>query len=545
VIGDVAAGAGLLLTAAAAAVAILLGPSRLRSAAMLTAVALTPILVFTDQWDTAKVADLRDHPARLVALLLLAAGIVAVLALLFSRRRWLIPLAVLATLPFRIPLHSGGDQANLLIPLYLVIAAAVLTTLRAGAGAGDGADEVTGGSSGEVGAPPREDCAFRGGVPTSIPSVTWLRRLLAAFVVLYALQTLYSQDFSNGLQNVCFFLAPFSIVFALFAEIRWDRRLLVASLAVITVEALVFALVGFYEYHVRELLWNDAVISSNDFHVYFRVNSLFWDPNVYGRYLALVTVVLTAALLWARSRAVALSLSVAAAVLAVGMVTTFSQSSFMALFAGLASLAALRWSLRWTLAALGAGVLVAAVLVLSGGGSLKINLSTSNRANVESSGRASLISGGADLFSDRPIFGYGAGSFSRAFRKNHGGKTPVSESHTEPVTVAAEQGVIGLILYLALLAAALAVLFRGLRETMPGLGGTSSGPAGAATVARAAVLAAFVALLVHTLAYAGFFEDPTTWVLLAVGAALTPGAASRERAATTAPAAERAGAPAA
>ena len=39
-------------------------------------------------------------------------------------------------------------------------------------------------------------------------------------------------------------------------------------------------------------------------------------------------------------------------------------------------------------------------------------------------------------------------------------------------------------------------------------------------IARAAVLAAFVALLVHTMAYAGFYEDPITWVLLAVGASL-------------------------
>jgi hypothetical protein len=37
---------------------------------------------------------------------------------------------------------------------------------------------------------------------------------------------------------------------------------------------------------------------------------------------------------------------------------------------------------------------------------------------------------------------------------------------------------------------------------------------------RAAVLAAFVALLVHTMSYAGFFEDPITWALLAVGASL-------------------------
>jgi hypothetical protein len=39
-------------------------------------------------------------------------------------------------------------------------------------------------------------------------------------------------------------------------------------------------------------------------------------------------------------------------------------------------------------------------------------------------------------------------------------------------------------------------------------------------MARAAALATFVALLVHTMAYAGFYEDPITWVLLAVGAAL-------------------------
>ena len=30
------------------------------------------------------------------------------------------------------------------------------------------------------------------------------------------------------------------------------------------------------------------MIRSNEFHTYFRVNSVFWDPNVYGRYLALV-----------------------------------------------------------------------------------------------------------------------------------------------------------------------------------------------------------------------------------------------------------------
>ena len=39
-------------------------------------------------------------------------------------------------------------------------------------------------------------------------------------------------------------------------------------------------------------------------------------------------------------------------------------------------------------------------------------------------------------------------------------------------------------------------------------------------MARAAVLAAFMALLVHTMAYAGFYEDPIAWVLLAAGLSL-------------------------
>ena len=53
-------------------------------------------------------------------------------------------------------------------------------------------------------------------------------------------------------------------------------------------------------------------------------------------------------------------------------------------------------------------------------------------------------------------------------------------------------------------------------------------PARSSPPARAAVLAAFVALLVHTMAYAGFFEDPITWVLLAVGASLAARPAVRD-----------------
>ena len=48
--------------------------------------------------------------------------------------RSLLPLAIVAALPFRVPLQAGGDTANLLVPLYLVIAAGVVFTLLAATG---------------------------------------------------------------------------------------------------------------------------------------------------------------------------------------------------------------------------------------------------------------------------------------------------------------------------------------------------------------------------------------------------------------------------
>ena len=203
---------------------------------------------------------------------------------------------------------------------------------------------------------------------------------------------------------------------------------------------------------------------------------------------------------------------------------TFSQSSFIALLAGLAVLAALRWSWKWTLAAVAVGLVAAALVVVLVGGSGKL---TTDRLNVDLSGRGNLVSGGLELFSERPIQGYGSGSFQDAYRDHRANKdVPVTVSHTEPVTVAAEQGLLGLLLYVALIVVALWTMAVGGScgpRVAPDGSSRGPGPRRRRTrrlAPRAAVLAAFVALLVHTMAYAGFFEDPITWVLLAVGASL-------------------------
>ena len=496
---------------------------------MLLALVLFPVLILGDQWHSTQIVDLRDHTSRMVALGVV--GVVAAIALAAFFRRWpiLLPLAIVAVLPLRVPLHAGGDTANLLVPLYLVIAGGVLASVsRMWAADAPRAGGVVGGTA------PEDALATAGGggSPAATPArlLPWV---LAGVVVLYALQTLYSPDFSKSLQNVCFFFVPFSLVYALLRDVRWDKKLLTLVLWVIAAEAVAFVLVGTVEYFSRELFWNAQVIRSNEFHTYFRVNSIFWDPNIYGRYLALVIVVAMSALLWAKERKTLALLTALVAVLWFGLALTFSQSSFAALIAGLAVLAAIRWSLKWTLAAVGAGAVLAIVIVLFAGGISKLS---PDRLNVDTGGRTNLASGGLKLFGERPLWGYGSGSFPKAYREHAASKkTPVSVSHTEPITVAAEQGVIGLLAYVALIAVSLWTMASGLKwkagrgvplrklvstSRQEPVRPTQCGFAEGHTPARAAILATFVAILVHTIAYAAFYEDPITWVLLAAAASL-------------------------
>jgi O-antigen ligase len=507
-VSHVLAGVGLLLAAGGAVGAILLPAGRLRAAAMLVALALFPILILGDQWHSQQIVDLRDHPMRLVLLGVAAVVVSASLAYVFRRWPILLPLAIVAALPFRVPLEAGGDTANLLVPLYLVIAGGVLAAASRDWGARPAGPVAAGDPP-----PPAVAKASSGAVPPTAPpaggAVVWLPRLLAGVVALYAVQVLYSEDFSKGLQDVCFFFVPFSLVYGLLRDVRWDKKLLTLALWVVAVEAVCFVLVGSIEWVTRSLFWNDQVIRSNEFHTYFRVNSVFWDPNIYGRYLALVAVVAMSALLWARDRRTLSLLTVLIAVVWFGLVPTFSQSSYAALLAGLVILAALRWSVKWTAVAAVVGV-VATMVIVTVAGSFSFD-----RINIDTSGRANLVSGGVHLFTQRPVYGYGSGSFPKAYRQHvRTRKVPVSISHTEPITIAAEQGLLGVTAYLALVVTALWTMATNLRSPLSRLSARQL------PIARAAILATFVALLVHTMAYAGFFEDPITWVLLAAAVSL-------------------------
>jgi O-antigen ligase len=110
------------------------------------------------------------------------------------------------------------------------------------------------------------------------------------------------------------------------------------------------------------------------------------------------------------------------------------------------------------------------------------------------------------VFRNHPLVGVGVGGQPKASREEAARRLATSRnrSHTTPLTVAAELGVLGILAYLAFVAgAARALLSVSLLHRTLGLG----------------LAAVFLTLLVHSLFYAGFFEDPITWGVLAFAAA--------------------------
>jgi O-antigen ligase len=478
----------LILAALLAAGALVARAPRVRAAAMLGALVLAPVILGFHIADSDQVEPLRDHPSLAAAGAVGAVVALVLLAVLFDRRPAWLPVAAAATLPFRVPIASGGSTANLLVPLYLVVAAGA---------AAYALPRLAGRERPEGGRDPG--------------ALEWA---LAASLAVYGIQASYSDDFGHALENVVFFYVPFALLFTLVARVAWTPRLARVCLGVLVVLALALVGVGFVEYATRHLFLNPKVIASNQLEDYFRVNSLFFDPNIYGRFLAVVMLLLAAWLLWARRQREVVAGALLLAVLWAGLVLTFSQSSFTALLVGLAILGAMRWSVRWALILSGGALVVAVAFVALAPGAVNLELGNSRSADKATSGRYDLIKGGLKLFRDAPLVGQGSGSFAREYRRAEhvSPERAASASHTIPVTVAAEQGVIGLVAYLALLAAALARLFRGARRVPE----------------RAAVAAAFVALVAHSMMYAAFLEDPLTWTLLGAGTAMALWAAVRE-----------------
>jgi O-antigen ligase len=399
------------------------------------------------------------------------------LAWLFRREAWLVAYATLAFVPFRI----GFLGHSLLVPLYAVaLGAAGLLLWQLVDG-----DERT-----------RE-----------LGIVSWP---LALYLIWIGLSVGWSVNVHNAAIDLLAFYVPFTVLAISIARLPWRTSRVRILYGELVAMALVFAVVGFYQYETRTIFQNAKLKQGNIYEALFRVNSVFYDPSIYGRFLV-IALIATAVLIVRTKLSLRAGLSALAflAVAWLGLLISFSQSSFAALLVAVFALAVVVW--RWkSLFALVAVLVVAAGIAVTQPKLMHaLRHHTTSGLNHATSGRATLIAVGIKIARANPSHGVGLGGFEHAYSKRTHKKPKQSASHNTPVTVAAEEGVPGLLLFFWLVGALLLAAYRRINHGTYG------------RLALAAGLA-LLAIFVHSLAYNDFFEDPTTWGLIGLVGLVSP-----------------------
>jgi O-antigen ligase len=407
--------------------------------------------------------------AAVVGALLAAGG-----AWLVLRVPWLLAVATLACVPARIPVHIGSTKANLLLPLYAVVAVAAIAL----------AWELYG-----------DDDRSRELGPLAWP--------VGLFVGWEGLSLLWSQDVRQGAIELLFFVLPFGLLAVALARLPWSNTWVTTLYVQLAAMALTFAVIGIVQYESRNIFWNPKVRVDNAYAPngwFYRVNSVFYDPSIYGRFLVLGVLASLVVVLWRRDPLWAIAALLTLGITWAGLLASFSQSSFIALFVAVMLAAIVVWRRRSLfLVAAAIGVLVGATFA---------SPTVRHKASLShiTSGRSTLATKGVKIAVHHPLVGVGVGGFKHAYGQiaHLRGKEPkAAASHTTPVTVAAETGIPGLLLFGWLVVVALGVAFRRLGKGFTG-------------AARLAFGLALVAILVHSVFYNALFEDPTFWGLLAL-----------------------------
>jgi O-antigen ligase len=404
-------------------------------------------------------------------------------AAVLVRHPALVPIAVLVAAPLRPPLSFDSSSALLvriaddgrlgrLLPLYFVLAAAAIALGWR---------------------------ALRGRELRPLP---WQVALPAtAFFAFACCSLLWADDVEAGTNLLLFFTLPFVTLLATVARAEFPpwapRALATAALALATL----FAAVGLWQAATHELFFYAPNLAASNANTdYFRVTSLFGDPSLYGRHVVLgigVALTLLATRGWRPWPLVAL-----VAVMWGGLLFSYSQSSMVALLVITVLLAVTTGDRRVRKAV--ALLTLAAALV--GCGYLALQVADGESLNRITSDRTNRVEDAVRVIEKHPLVGVGIGGQPRASRRLAGSDRPTPNfvSHTTPLTVFAELGVIGLALYAWLLAGGAWLIVRVWRRDQAlGL----------------ALGAAFVGLFVHALFYSGFLEDPITWFVIAIAAA--------------------------
>jgi O-antigen ligase len=217
---------------------------------------------------------------------------------------------------------------------------------------------------------------------------------------------------------------------------------------------------------------------TNEMRITARSIGPFLDPNYFGTFLATAAVLFMASYPMARSRAIRIASIALVVVLVAALATTLSRGAFVALLAGVLALT-LTISRRWAVATLLTSVVIV-ILVYPSFAEYRFGEARSSAIEaLDESGRQYAAAAGIRIFESSPIFGVGLAHYPEATVRIGELPAPI-ESHNWYVNVLAEQGIVGIVLWLGLILSVLrAVWVRGGIARRVGIGVLAAAVTGA------------------------------------------------------------------
>jgi hypothetical protein len=413
---------------------------------------------------------------------------------------------VIVLAPLRVALPHGSSASNLLIPLYLVLLAVTIAEMVV-------RDRL------------RLPAGWR---PDPV------RIALAVMIAVVGISSLWvgqhyaphAKAFGDALVKLFAFYLPFGALYFVLYRYTSDVGRLLRLLKTFVAAGAVLAVIGIVQYPTHWVFVNRTGIEHDlALQHTFRANSLFWDPNIFGRFLAFVMLIGAALFLTARLRGAsegrrrAMWLAGGAVALAaIAFVVTFSRSSVAGLLLGglileMAWLGRRRGSVAALVTVLILLVGVAGFTALRRPQDIHMKLATTRGLNKLTGGRVYLVKAGILMFERHPLAGVGLAGFPLAFphyRTTHAASLALRDSHTTVVTVAAEQGLLGIAAFAGLLVTFFATTLRKRRF----------GADRRLYLWQASLVACVLAVFIHSLTYNAFFEDPYMWVFMALASAV-------------------------
>ena len=250
----------------------------------------------------------------------------------------------------------------------------------------------------------------------------------------------------QGAIELLFFVLPFGLLAVVLARLQWSRAWALTLYVQLAVMALVFAVIGIVQYETRNIFWNPKVKVDNAYAPsgwFYRVNSVFYDPSIYGRFLVIGIVgqprpgaaparatrcggsrsFLTIGITWA------------------GLLPSFSQSSFVALIAAIVVGGVVAWRRARAGCSVAAGIATWDCIAADPSRrrcAIRRLPVARRRADDRRSSRK-----GVKVAVHHPVIGVGVGGFRRAYKRSRPLKGQGAEGGRvadDPVTVAAEPG---------------------------------------------------------------------------------------------------------